>query len=62
MIAYWTIREIRNLDSVLEVNRLLSKGWILLEICKFDFGPLFILGREFEELTDYENLEGDGVK
>lgn len=58
MIAYWTIREVINTDSVFEVNRLLSKGWILLEICKFEFGPSFILGREFEDINDYDNVEG----
>ena len=62
MSNYSGIKEIKVLDNVGEVNKLLQDWWELLELFKKDDSIMFILGRRFyqslEELRSNYNGEG----
>ena len=62
MSNYSDIKEIKVLDNVGEVNKLLQDWWELLELFKKDDSIMFVLGRRFyqslEELRSNYNGEG----
>ena len=59
MLDYTAITQVKTTDSEEDANNLLSGEWVLLEVCKQEGKPVFVLGLPYS--FDMDTLCSEAV-